>query len=59
MKTEKGDIAMPDQAAFLTFLEMTKDGKYAKIDKSALQYTRVKVQTEESSLEEEYYYGVS
>lgn len=59
MKTEKGEVVMPDQAAFITFLKMTKDGKYAKIERSALEYSRLKEQTEETSLEEEYYYGVS
>jgi len=42
----------------LTFLKRTKDGKYAKIDESALPYSRLKVQREDTYYEDEYYYGI-
>jgi len=43
---------------FLTFLKRTKDGEYAKIDRSTLAYPRVKEQREPYYNEEEYYYGL-
>lgn len=42
----------------LTFLERTKNGEYAPIEKSSLQYVRIKEETELTSpFEEEYYYS--
>ncbi|MHB8278691.1 MAG: hypothetical protein ACYDIA_13700 [Candidatus Humimicrobiaceae bacterium] len=44
----------------LNFLEKTKNGEYAKIEKSSLEYTRINEQTESiNSSEEEYYYSIS
>jgi hypothetical protein len=42
----------------ITFLKRTKDGEYAKIDRSALVYPRVKEQREPYYNEEEYYYSL-
>jgi len=39
----------------LTFLKQTKDGKYAKIEKSSLPYSRLQEQREETYYEEYYY----
>lgn len=40
----------------ITFLEKTKEGEYAEIEKSSLPYARMK---EETIIIEEYYYGMS
>ena len=48
----------PKGKALLTFLERTKEGKYAKIDESSLIYTRIQIQREETYADEEYYYSV-
>jgi len=43
--------------ALLTFLEFTREGKFAKIEESSLSYIRLKEQREEP-LQEQYYYSV-
>jgi len=43
--------------ALLTFLEYTRDGKFAKIEESSLAYARSKEQREQPP-EEEYFYSV-
>jgi len=49
-----------EKEALLTFLKQTKDGKFAKIDKSSLPYTRMKQLREAFEREEDvYYYGTS
>ena len=52
---EKGE---KEEKVLLTFLKQTREGKYAKIDKNSLPYSRLKEKREESYYEEEYYYGV-
>lgn len=47
-----------EEKALITFLKRTKDGEYAKIDKSSLAYPRVKEQREPYNNEEEYYYSL-
>ena len=42
----------------LKFLKKTKDGKYAKIDKNSIPYSRIKAHREYISPECEYYYGL-
>lgn len=46
-------------SALITFLEKTKDGKYAEIEKSSLDYSRVSSDLETIELEENYYYSLS
>ncbi len=58
MKTKEKKIDSPDVKALLTFLERTKEGKYAKIDENSLIYTRIQIQSEEAYADEEYYYSV-
>jgi hypothetical protein len=60
MKTKK-NIKRTDEDRLLTFLMKTKEGKYAKIEKSSLSFIRVSEKNEfaESSNEECYYYGIS
>jgi hypothetical protein len=43
--------------ALLTFLEFTRDGKFAKIEESSLAYARLEEQREQPP-EEEYFYSV-
>jgi len=59
MDTKKEKLNFRDKEAFLTFLKRTKEGKYAKINKDALAYSRIKEQREEPYYEEEYYYSLS
>lgn len=47
-----------EEHALLTFLQRTKEGKYAKIDEGSLVYTRIKVQQEEIYDDEEYLYSL-
>lgn len=42
----------------LTFLEKTREGKYAEVEKSSLPYSRIEEQREEAYYEDEYYYSV-
>jgi hypothetical protein len=58
MKTRKNEMDSPEGKALLTFLERTKEGKYAKIDENSLIYTRIKIQREETYADEEYLYSV-
>jgi len=43
--------------ALLTFLEFTRDGKFAKIEESSIAYARLKEQREDLP-QEEYFYSV-
>ncbi|HOV32595.1 MAG TPA: hypothetical protein PLX23_04450 [Candidatus Hydrogenedens sp.] len=54
---KKGKGKEKEEKILLTFLKRTKDGKYAKVDESALPYSRLKVQREDY-YEDEYYYGI-
>jgi len=43
----------------LTFLEKTKEGQYATIEKTSIPYSRIKEETEViESYEENYYYNI-
>ena len=42
----------------LTFLKLTREGKFAKIEESSLPYIRLKAQREEPICENVYYYSV-
>ena len=56
-KEKVGTTRFREEKALITFLKRTKDGEYAKIDRSALAYPRVKGQRE-PYYEEEYYYSL-
>ena len=43
--------------AILTFLQLTREGKFAEIEESSMAYTRVKEQREDI-LQEEYFYSL-
>ncbi len=58
MKFEKPKKREQEEKALITFLRLTKEGKYAKIEKSALAYPRVQEQREPIYNEEEYYYSL-
>ena len=51
------EIKEKEEKALLTFLKLTREGKYAKVDESSLTYSRIKEQREET-YEQEYYYSV-
>jgi hypothetical protein len=46
------------EKALVTFLKRTQEGKYAKIDKRSLTYSRVKEQREPIYTDEEYFYSL-
>lgn len=58
MKNLKSLVDSTEEKALLTFLQQTKEGKYAKVDESSLVYTRIKIQWEETYADEEYLYSV-
>jgi hypothetical protein len=58
MEKNKKELRQKEEKALLIFLKQTRKGKYAKIDESALSYSRLKVQREEPFYEDEYYYSV-
>lgn len=55
---ESGTRSEQEEKVLLTFLKRTKNGEYAKIDKSSLAYPRVKEQRELTYDDEEYYYSL-
>ena len=48
-----------NENALLTFLEKTKEGKYATIEKSSLPFARMREKTETVETFGDYYYGYS
>ena len=45
-----------DIEAMITFLKETKEGVYANVEKTSLQYSRIREET--IIISDEYYYGV-
>lgn len=58
MKPQEKRMDLPEGKALLTFLEGTKEGKYAKIDENSLIYARIQIQREETYADEDYLYSV-
>ena len=58
MDAEKKKMRQKEEKALLTFLKQTRKGKYVKIDKSLLSYSRSEERREEPYYEDEYYYSV-
>ena len=58
MISEKSKEREKEEKALITFLKRTKEGEYAKIDKSSLPYARAKEQREPSYNDEEHYYSL-
>jgi hypothetical protein len=56
MRTKK-EKQQEKKAALLTFLQFTKEGKFAEIEESSMAYTRIKEQREEPP-QEEYFYSL-
>lgn len=54
---EQGSVPSKEKA-LLTFLERTKEGKYAKIDENSLTYARIRIQREDAYADEDYLYSV-
>ena len=46
-------------SAIVKFLELTKDGKYAEIEESSLEYSRLHIESETIENEENYFYSIS
>ncbi len=59
MPPKENKMESPKEQALLTFLQLTKDGKYAKVDETALVYSRIRIQREEAYSDEDYLYSVS
>lgn len=47
------------EKTLIAFLEKTKEGEYATIEKSSLPYARIKEETETVEIFGDYYYGIS
>ena len=58
MEAEKKKIRKKEEKELLTFLKRTRKGKYTKINKSLLSYSRSEEQREEPYYEDEYYYSI-
>ena len=57
MKTEKKERGKKEEEKVLiSFLKATKEGKYAKVEKTSLPYSRIKEET--VIVEDEYYYSI-
>jgi len=57
MKTEKkGQKIRGEEKVLISFLKATKEGKYAKVEKTSLPYSRIKEET--VIIEDEYYYSI-
>lgn len=59
MVLKKSEEREKEEKALITFLKRTKEGEYAKIDKSSLACARVKEQREPSYNDDEFYYSLS
>lgn len=60
MKKDK-ILKRSNEKSLLSFLHKTKEGKYAKIDKSSLPFIRIREKSEliEPAPDESFYYSVS
>ena len=56
-KDKKGS-SQKGKDSLLVFLRRTREGKYARIDESALPYLRMKPQREEDHSQDGYYYSI-
>ncbi len=57
METRKKELRKEEEKKVLiSFLKVTKEGKYAKVEESSLPYSRIKEKT--VIVENEYYYGI-
>ena len=60
MKNRTNTNAVKEEKALLSFLRQTKQGKYAEIDQTSLDYIRVKEERGHvDSFVETYYYSLS
>ncbi len=56
---EKEDVEIRREKVLIKFLSLTKEGKYASVDKSSLPYSRIKEETEEVDICQEMYYNLA
>jgi hypothetical protein len=61
METNSKELEKTEEReeTLLIFLKLTREGKYAKIDKNLLLQRRITEQREEPYYEDEYYYSVT
>jgi len=57
MEARKKEDREKEKGISLTFLKLTREGKYAKIDEGSLSYSRFKI-LRERPRRDEYYYSV-
>lgn len=57
MEPKKKELRESEEKVLLTFLKLTREGKYTKVDENLLSYLRIKEQREEPYFENEYYYS--
>jgi hypothetical protein len=51
------ELRQEEKNTLLTFLKLTKEGKYAEIDESSFPYRRIEIRREEFYDEDVYYYS--
>ena len=56
---KKEDIEIQREKVLIKFLSLTKEGKYASVEKSSLPYSRIKEETEEVDICQEMYYNLA
>lgn len=56
---KKEIIKTENEEILIKFLSLTREGKYALVDKLSLPYSRLKEETEETLVCEEMYYNLA
>ena len=56
---EEQEAKIETEEILIAFLEKTRDGEYATIEKTSLPYARIKEETETVEVYGDYYYGIS
>lgn len=51
--------AKEEEETLIVFLEKTREGEYAKIERSSMRYARIEEETETVEIDGDYYYGIS
>lgn len=58
MKKNLTDKQQQELGVLVTFLERTRDGKYAAIEETSIQYARTEATRDDTCSEENYFYGL-
>jgi len=56
---KREDKIRNEEKTLIAFLEKTRGGRYATIEKSSLPYARIREETETVEIFGDYYYGIS